>query len=189
VNGCASSIAFEDLVAWCARDLDEAAATRVEEHLFGYESCTARAARTQAIVRAIPDVVGRRGGAHLALSPAIVKRLERAGARMRHYRVSPGERVDCTVGADDDLVVTWLSADLGGLDRVDLVIARADGPVLARFDDVAISAAPGGGSLVVYSLPGDLVRTFPSASLRVQLLHGDRVAAEYLLEHTAYVPG
>lgn len=186
MNACDSPIALEALAAWCARDLDDEASARVEEHVFGCGACAVRAARMQSISRAIPDVVRRRGGVHLALSPAMVARLDEEGVRMRQYRVKPGERVDCTVDADDDLVVTWLAAELEGLDRVDLVIASADGQVMARFDDVAISADPDGGSIVIYSLPGEVVRTFPGSSLRVRLLHGDRVAAEYHLEHTAF---
>ena len=123
----------------------------------------------------------------MVVTQAIIDRLAADGLRMRHYRVRPGETVQCTVGPDDDLSVTYLSADLDDVRCVDVVL-YAHGKEWARIDDAPIDRVSG---QVIYTVGGDLARTFPAITVRVELIapgrRGNaRVLGDYTFEHTPF---
>lgn len=188
---CATPIPFNTLVDWWTGDLVPDEIDRFEEHLFGCAWCERRLDRTVSIVRAIPEVVRRRGGFRIALTDTMSASLDAHGVHLRHYRAAPGDRIACTVGAEDDLVVTWLSADLAAAGRADIEILE-DGAQIHLLEDVPILRArtAGTGDRVSYALPGDLVRTFPDRSLTVRLhafVDGTvRIAGEYHFDHASF---
>jgi hypothetical protein len=175
------------LVDYWAGEAPTADAEGVEEHAFVCETCSRRLAAIANLARGVARVAAIRGGVGMVVTEALLDRLTADGLRMRHYRVRPGETVQCTVGADDDLSVTYLSADLHEVQRVDVVL-YAHGKEWARMDDAPIDHATG---QVIYTVGGDLARTFPATTVRVELRAPDkggnaRVLGEYTFEHTPF---
>jgi hypothetical protein len=160
---------------------------QIEEHTFECDWCLNRMEHVSAIARAIPPALRR--GTALALTHSLCERLEASGLRVRHYRARPGDVIECTVGAEDDLTVSWLGADFTGADRVELIMTTPQGPVL-HIEDAPIDMTT---NQLVYSLSGDVLRTFPTMTLTIELFshqgENRRPIAQYTFQHTAYQPG
>lgn len=176
---------MEALVDYWTGDATTADAERLEEHAFACETCGRRLATVANLARGVARVATIRGGIGMVVTQAIVDRLAADGLRMRHYRVSPGQTVHCTVGPDDDLSITYLSANLRDVQGVDVVL-YAHGKEWARIDDAPIDRAKG---QVIYTTGGDLARTFPAMTVRVELVARERAGnarmlGEYTFEHT-----
>lgn len=187
MSPCVRPIADADLVDWWTGDLPGGERRRVEEHLFSCGSCSARAERLHALGEGIGPLV-RAGSLPLTVLPAVVERLRREGRRIREYRVPPGTGVQCTVGPEDDFVLSRLVADLSGVSRLDLVWRVDDGPE-RRLADVPFDAAAGE---VLHSPPADDLRARPAHVARFRLLsvdaEGERLVGEYTFDHRPW-PG
>src|SRR6185295_10818250 len=109
-------LSLESLVDyWAGGSTDEDSA-RIEDHVFSCDSCTSRLSTVANLARGIARVSARRGGVHTGATESMVARFTTDGLKMRHYRAEPGQSVACTIGADDDMLVTYLRADLGNVD-------------------------------------------------------------------------
>ena len=184
---CSTPLSMATLVDYWAGDAPTTEAEGVEEHAFECESCSRWLTAIANLARGVAQVAAIRGGIGMVVTQALLDRLAADGLRMRHYRAHTGETVQCTVGPDDDLSVTYLSADLHDVQRVDVVL-HAHGKEWARLDDAPIDRATG---QVIYTVGGDLARTFPAITVRVELLAPERdgsarVLAEYTFEHTPF---
>jgi hypothetical protein len=154
----------------------------LEEHLLGCDACSRR---LQALV-ALGDGIrrlAREGAVEMVVTPSFLARARQEGLRTREYRLRPGDRVDCTVTANDDLLVARLVGDFRGLARLDLV-AEQEGLPTRRIEDVPISSdAP--ELIVAQAMP--FMRTMQHARLRLRLLgqepSGERLLGEYLFDH------
>jgi len=187
---CPSPLPLELLVDYWAGASTGGDAERVEDHVFLCDSCTGRLSNVASLARGIARVSRRRGGVHTGATESMVARFETDALRMRHYRAVPGERVACTVGADDDLLVTYLRADLSNVERVDMILRDGQGRLIERIEDAPIDATTG---QVIYTLSGDVARTFPAMNIDVDLIgidkHGERKIASYRFEHTPFGAG
>lgn len=97
----------------------------------------------------------------MVVTQAMIDRLARDGLKMRHYLVHAGQTIQCTIGADDDLSVTYLTADLRDVQRVD-VVSYVDGKEWSRIDDAPIDRDTG---QVIYTVgAASLVRSVRSRS-------------------------
>jgi hypothetical protein len=183
---CARPVSSEVIVDYWARALPADESERLEAHVFECDDCARRWQSMRALAGAIGEVVTRRGGAQLALTPRIAARLEASGLKLRTYRAGPGAITACSVDADDDLVVSWLSAELTGIDRIDLV-STSGGRELHHVQDLPIDRAAG---RIGYALSGEVLRTWPSMKIEVRLLavekSGTRTIASYVFDHTAF---
>ncbi|MDB4995132.1 MAG: hypothetical protein JWM74_2564 [Myxococcaceae bacterium] len=184
---CDRPLPATTVVDYFSAALSEAEEAEVEEHLFACDTCASRLARVGELTELVATVARRRGGINLSLTSALLDRLEADGLRLRHYRLAPGERIPCMVMAEDDLVVTWLTADLAGVETVALTICDDAGTVIRRLDDAPIDHA---SKQIIFAIAGDTVRTLPSMLLHLQLVArdgaGDRVLGDYTLSHTAF---
>lgn len=187
---CTASLSMEALFDYWSGELTEAEQREVEDHAFACDACTRRLQATSDLASGIAQVVGKRGGVNLPLTPSLLERLESQGLHLRHYRLAPGERVACTVGAEDDLLVAWLSADLGGAERVDVVTRDAQGKLMYRVEDAVVDRA---ASRVVFTFGGDLARSWPDRTVRLQVVavNGDleHALGEYTFDHTGFRAG
>ena len=184
---CSTPVSMATLVDYWAGDASTIDAERFEEHAFACETCSRRLEAIANLARSVARVATLPGGLGMVATQALIDRLTADGSRMRHYRVQPGETVQCTVGPDDDLSVTYLSADFHDVQRVDVVL-YAHGREWARMDDAPIDRVTG---QVIYTTGGDLARTFPSITVRVELRSPEkdgsaRVLGEYTFEHTPH---
>jgi hypothetical protein len=189
---CPSPVAWASLVDYWAHELTPADADAVEEHVFACDTCTERLGGVGALARGIARAPRRKGGMRLMLTPSLVDTLASHGVRMRHYRLQAGESVECAVGADDDLVVSWLRADFAGVERVNATALDANGAPMERFEDVPIDRKNG---QVVFAHAGDELRPWPDLSFRMRLVAVDaaneceRLLGEYIFHHTAFRAG
>ena len=182
-----SCLDLATLVDYWARALAPEAVERVEEHLFACDRCAQRSEVVRALGEGVALVAQRRGGLLLSLTPSLVERLGRDGVRLRHHRASPDEHIACTVGADDDLLVTWL--DVPRVEgRLDVARYAPDGTELSRMEDLPVD--PSGR--VIYGLSAEAARTWPSMSIEIRAIavepSGERVVARYHFDHTAFKP-
>jgi hypothetical protein len=189
---CQSPLPFASLVDYWAGDLPEEEQARVEEHQFACATCAERLESIGELTRGIAAVAKRRGGFAFSLTASMVKKLEEHGLVMRYYRARPGDVVPCTVGPDDDLMVTWLDADFAGVERVDLALYNEAGQLQFRNEDVPVDH---GTNQVIYTLAGDLLRKalhHGPEKVRVELIsvdaQGERVLGQYIFAHVPW-PG
>jgi hypothetical protein len=163
-QACEQPIPFGDLVDYWLDERPPGHPSAVEEHLFGCAACSERLESVAALGEAVRRL-GREGRLQGGLTPLLLDQLERDGCVIRRYRAASGEAIHCTAGADDDLVVLELSADLADVARVDLLQLASD---------------------------GDRIRALPTGVLFVRLVavepEGERRIGEYTLHHTAYRP-
>jgi hypothetical protein len=182
---CARPIASEQVVDYWARALALDEEQRLEEHVFDCDDCAGRWQAMRSLVDGIVELT-KRASAQLALTPRIAARLETEALHLRIYRAAPGDVVACGVSAADELVVTWLSADFSGVERVDL-ISTSGGRTLRRYEDVPIDRA---NNRIGYALPAELVRTWPSMKIDLRVVavesSGERTIASYIFDHTGF---
>ena len=108
--------------------------------------------------------------------------------RICEYRLAPGERVACTIRADDDTVVSRLQVALAGVKRVDALhsLDLGDGHLQQwRLQDLPFDQSAG----EVLALPSaEELRKLPAHIFRVRLVateeSGERTLGEYTFAHT-----
>jgi hypothetical protein len=135
--------------------------------------------------------LARSGSLQVVISDQIVKLAAESGLRVREYAPLPGESVQCTVAADDDLLVARLAADLATASRVDLSWCDPRGVEHQRMADIPIRADAGG---VICQQSITWAKASPTASMIARLLAVDekgdeRLLGEYTFHHTRTIPG
>ncbi len=98
----------------------------VEEHLIGCDECGARVRAVIALAEGVRDLA-RAGSLRLVVSDAFVRRAAEEGLRVRECTPPRGGGVQCTVTAEDDLLIARMAADLSGAKRVDLSLCNERG--------------------------------------------------------------
>jgi hypothetical protein len=162
----------------------------IEEHLLGCDACGARLREVIALADGIRRLA-LEGSLRMVPSDTLLERAAQNGVRVREYAVSPGGSVQCTITADDDILVGRLMADLHGATRVDLSLCGGDGVERERWSDVPFH--PGGTSVMWQESTGFL-KAAPTMTL-VARLHAfddagrERLLGEYTFHHTRSLPG
>jgi hypothetical protein len=77
----------------------------------------------------------------MVVTDAFLRRAKANGLRVREYAPPAGGSVQCTVTADDDILIGRLAADLAGADHVDLCICDERGVEQSRMRDIHRRAA------------------------------------------------
>ena len=184
---CASPIEFKTLVAYWLGELPAAAEAPAEEHFFGCAYCTRRLQELTGLAFGVRAAL-RNGAMPAAITKPFLDSMRRQGMRIREYVVAPGERVNCTIRADDDAVVSRLQVPLAGVTRVDALqsLDLGGGRVQEwRLEDVPFD--PDAGE--VLSLPwAAALKKMPAHTFRVQLVAvdeaGERPLGQYTFAHT-----
>ncbi len=183
-TSCANPLGFSALVDYWLKELTPAEEERIEEHLLGCTTCSERLRDLIGLAGGI-QTLARSGTVRTIVTSAFLERLALEGLRVREYRVAPGESVQCTVTADDDLVVARLVAELHGVSRVDLAKCDAAGKEKERLKDIPVSAST---REVVLLERIDKIRALPASVDRLKLFaveeHGERLLGEYTFIHT-----
>lgn len=185
---CPTPLPLATLTDYWVHDLAPAAEAAAEEHLMACAACAERAEALAGVVAAARDAI-RRGEVPLALTPALLARLEHDGVRIRHHHVEAGSQTRCTAGPDDDLIALTLRGEFHAGERVDLVYLDAPESLRERRTDVPVDNERGE---VVFAERGDAVRALPALRMRLGLYGigpaGERTIGEYTLLHTPW-PG
>jgi len=187
---CQSPLDWDTLLAYWLGELDASNEARVEEHYLGCDPCSCRLEWLTALAREM-QALTRKSGVNLILNDQFVHKLQQNGLQVREYRIPCNGSVNCTVGADDDIVVAYLEAPLTGVTRLDMVYLDPEGKTQARQEDIPFSAKSGE---VVFSTRIETLRALPTMTLHVRLLAveqtGERPLGDYRFMHRAYsVPG
>ena len=118
----------------------------VEEHLLDCDRCGARLREVIALAEGLRKLA-REGSLRMVVSDAFLKRAAEEGLRVREYAPPPGGSVECTVTAEDDILIGRLAANLSGAKRVDLCICDERGVEQFRLADIPVHS---GASSVIY---------------------------------------
>ena len=161
----------------------------VELHLLDCDSCGARLREVMALAEGVRKIA-REGSLRMVVSDAFVQRAAEEGLRVRQYALPAGGGVECTVTAEDDLLIGRLAADLSGAARVDLCICDERGVEQMRLPDIPVSSA----GEVVYQESMTFAKVAPSMKMIARLVGFDeagveRLLGEYTFNHTRSLPG
>ncbi len=162
----------------------------IEEHLLMCDPCGARLREVRALAEGVRDLA-REGSLRMIVSDAFLKRAAEEGLRIRQYTPPPGGNIQCTVTAEDDLLVGRLTANFSGARRVDLCICDERGVEQLRMSDIPV---PAGAGSVAYHESITHAKTLPDNKMIARLVTVDeagaeRLLAEYTFNHTRSLPG
>ena len=122
----------------------------------------------------------------MVVSDAFLQSAAEDGLRIREHVPPPGASFQCTVHAEDDLLIVRLAANLSGAARVDLCVCDERGVELVRYRDIPV---PSGASSIAYQESIAAQKAAPSYTLIARLVAvdeagGERPLGEYTLHHT-----
>jgi hypothetical protein len=162
----------------------------VELHLLDCDQCGARLREVIALAEGIRNLA-REGSLRMVVSDAFLQRAEEEGLRVRQYAPPPGGSVECTVTAEDDILIGRLVANLTGAKRVDLCICDERGVEQLRLPDIPVHS---GASNVVYQESITFARAMPTSKMIARLVTfdeagGERLLGEYTFKHTRSLRG
>jgi len=162
----------------------------VEEHLLCCDRCGARLLEVIALAGEVRKLA-REGSLRMIVSDTFLKRAAEEGLRIREYAPASGGGVECTVTAEDDILIGRLAANFGGANRVDLCICDERGVEQLRLPDVPVRA---GASSVALQESITFAKAAPTNKLIVRLVAFDeagneRLLGEYTFNHTRSLPG
>jgi len=161
----------------------------VEEHLLGCDRCGARLREVIALAEGVRDLA-RQGSLRMVVSDAFLQRAAEEGLRVRQYAPPCGGSVECTVTAEDDILVGRLAADLTGAERVDLCICDERGVEQLRLPDIPVNR---GATSVVYQESITFAKALPTSKMIARLVAfdeagGEKLLGEYTFNHTRSLP-
>ncbi|HEX4999765.1 MAG TPA: hypothetical protein VFY29_16215 [Terriglobia bacterium] len=186
---CSKPIDVAVLADYWSALLPEDDEASVEEHLLGCDTCGDRLRQVIAIAEGVRNLA-RAGTLRIIVSDAFLERAAQEGLRIRTYTVPVGGRVECTVTAEDDLLIGRLAVNVSAAKRVDIAMFSADGTEISRQMDIPFHRAT---TSVAFQYPIDYAKAAPSEALIFKLVavdeSGDVVLGEYTFNHTRTMPG
>jgi hypothetical protein len=188
--GCSSPIDSDVLMDYWLAALPRDSEDLVEEHLLSCDACGDRLREVVALAESL-GALARSGELQVIVGDEFVKHASNAGKRVREYAPPRGESIQCTVGAEDDLLVARLAVDLTTASRVDLSWRDSQGIERQRMNDIPIHADAGN---VICQQSITWAKASPTTSMVARLLaideKGDeRLLGEYTFHHTRTIPG
>lgn len=162
----------------------------LEEHLLQCDTCGDRLREIIALADAVRQIA-REGTLSMVLSEEFLQRAAGEGLRVREYAPPAGGSVQCTITAEDDLLIGRLAADLSLAKRVDVVMYGPDGVEMARAEDVPFR--PDSGAVLLQQSSA-YAKAAPTETLVVKMIavdekESDRLLGEYTFHHTRTLPG
>jgi hypothetical protein len=187
---CSNPIDVAVLADYWTAALPSSEEEAVEEHLLDCDQCGARLREVIALAEGVRNLA-REGSLRMVVSEAFLKRAAEEGLRVREYVPPPGGGVQCTVTAEDDILIGRLAANLSGAKRVDLSICDERGVEQVRLPDIPLHP---GASSVAYQESITLMKAAPTLKMIVRLVTFDeagaeRLLSEYTFNHTRSLPG
>jgi hypothetical protein len=174
---------------WLAA-LSSAAEEALETHLLTCDECGDRLREMIALADRL-RALARSGSLQVVISDQFVKHAAETGLRVREYAPPRGGSVQCTVAADDDVLVARLAVDLTTASRVDLSWCDPRGIEHQRMADIPARA---GADSVICQQSITWAKASPTATMIARLVAVDekgqeRLLGEYTFHHTRTIPG
>jgi len=162
----------------------------VEEHLFGCDHCGDRLRQVIVLADGIRKLA-REGTLRMVVSDVFLQRVAESGIAVREYRIPPGGSVECTVTAEDDILIGRVAANLSGSKRVDMCICNENGIEQVRLPDIPVHSGRTG---VAFQESITYLKSAPSMKMIMRLVGFDDEGSELLLgeytfNHTRSLPG
>jgi len=162
----------------------------VDEHLLECDACGDRLRDAIALADGL-RTLARSGSLQVMVSDQFVRHAADTGLHVREYAPARGESIQCTVAADEDLLVARLAVDVTTASRVDLSWCDPRGVEHQRMSDIPIHADTGS---VICQQSITWAKASPSSTMIARLLavddHGDeQLLGEYTFHHTRTIPG
>lgn len=182
---CPSPLDAAVLADYWLAALDDREEEAVEQHLLGCDQCGDRLRELIALAEGVRALASE-GALRMVVSDTFLRRASEQGARVREYAPPAGGSVQCTVHAEDDILVGRLAADLSRAHRVDLSICDERGVEQVRLADIPVRAGAGG---VIYQESMAFLKAAPSLTMVARLVGvdeqgGERLLGEYTFHHT-----
>jgi hypothetical protein len=170
--------------------LPEAEEEVVEEHLFQCDECGVKLREVISLANGLRHLA-REGSLRMVVSDEFLKRAAEEGLRVREYAPPAGGSVQCTVTAEDDILIGRLAADLKGARRVDLSFSDEQGTEQRRLRDIPVN--PSAGRVIVQESI-TFAKAAPTSKMILRLLNvdeagGEKLLGEYTFNHTRSLPG
>jgi anti-sigma factor RsiW len=187
---CSNAIEAAILMDYWLGMLPSADEEAVETHLLTCDACGDRLREALALGEAL-RALARSGALRVVVSDRFVEHAAQAGLRVREYAPPRGEGVQCTVAADDDLLVARLAVEAISASRVDLSWSDSGGVERQRMVDIPIRTDAGS---VICQQSITWAKASPTATMIARLLAVDekgdeRLLGEYAFHHTRTIPG
>ena len=187
---CSNPIDVAVLADYWLGLLPEPEEAAVEEHLLACDACGQRLREVMALADGVRNLA-REGSLRMVVSDAFLKRAAQEGLRIREYAPPPGAGVQCTVTAEDDILIGRLAVDLTGAKRVNLCICDGSGVEQFRLEDIPIHSG-----VISVNLQESITyaKAAPSYKMIARLvgfdeLGSERLLGEYTFNHTRTLPG
>jgi hypothetical protein len=187
---CSNPIEATVLMDYWLAALPSTVEERVEQHLMTCDGCGDRLREVIALAEGL-RALARSGALQVVISDYFVERAVETGLQVREYAPPPGGAIQCTVAADDDLLVSRLALSLTTASRVDLSWCDPQGVEHHRMADIPIRADAGS---VICQQSITWAKASPSSTMVARLLSVDekgdeRLLGEYTFHHTRTIPG
>jgi hypothetical protein len=162
----------------------------VEEHLFECDLCGARLREVIVLAEGLRNLA-REASLRMIVSDGFLQHAAAEGLRVREYAPPSGGSVECTVTADDDILIGRLAANLTGANRVDLCICDERGIEQLRMPDIPVHS---GAASIAYQESITWAKAMPTSTMIARLVALDesgaeRLLGEYTFHHTRSMPG
>jgi hypothetical protein len=187
---CPSPIDAAILADYWLAALEQPEEEAIEEHLLGCDRCGARLSELIALADGVRSLA-REGSLRMVVSDTFLQRAAEEGLRVRQYAPPAGGSVECTVTAEDDILIGRLEANLSGAKRIDLCICDERGVEQLRLPDIPVHS---GASSVAYQESITFAKAMPTSKMIARLVAfdeagGERLLGEYAFNHTRSMPG
>jgi len=162
----------------------------VEQHLMMCDECGDRLRDVIALADSL-RMLARSGSLQVIISDQLLEQAAAAGQRIREYAVRRNESIQCTVAADDDLLVARLAVDVSAASRFDLSWCDSGGVERQRMADIPVRADAGS---VLCHKSIVWAKASPTSTMTARLLAvdehgGEQLLGEYTFHHTRTIPG
>lgn len=162
----------------------------VEEHLLECDDCGQRLRKVIVLADGVRKLA-REGSLRLIVSDTFLRRAAEDGLRVRQYVVPPGGSVECTVTAEDDILIGRVTANLAGAKRVDMCICNENGVEQLRLPDIPVHS---GTTSIAFQESITFLKASPNLKMVMRLITVDEKGSEhalgeYTFNHTRSLPG
>lgn len=170
--------------------LPKAEESFVEEHLIACDECGNQLRAVISLAAGLHSLA-RGGSLQMVVSDEFLRRAAEDGLHVRQYAPPREGSVQCTVTAEDNILIGRLAADLKGANRVDLSICDERSVEQARMRDIPVNPS---ASDVIIQESITFAKAAPTNVMIIRLLNIDEAGCEQLLgeytfNHTRSLPG
>ncbi|HZM60527.1 MAG TPA: hypothetical protein VFB85_12045 [Vicinamibacterales bacterium] len=188
--GCSNPIDAAVLMDYWLAVLPPQAEETLEEHVMTCDGCGDRLREMIALAEGL-GALARSGSLQVIVGEQLITHAGERGLRVREYAASPGEAIQCTVSADDDVLAARLAVDVTKASRVDLSWCDSRGIEHRRMTDIPIRADT---DRVICQQSITWAKASPTSTMVARLIAveeggHERVLGEYTFHHTRTIPG